>query len=105
MARRRCRRRWPQHGPAPYESRLYRALGDLYVEKERYQDGAEAYRAFARRQPLDPEAPLLLGAATDAYAKGGFARAGAGIEAASWSSSTGRGASTGAAQARTSIRA
>ena len=28
-------------GPAPYEARLYRALGDLYVEKERFQDGAE----------------------------------------------------------------
>jgi TolA-binding protein len=38
-----------RRGPAPYESRLYRALGDLYVEKERYQDGAEVYRAFARR--------------------------------------------------------
>jgi tetratricopeptide (TPR) repeat protein len=61
-----------RRGPAPYESRLYRALGDLYVEKERYQDGAEAYRAFARRQPMDPEAPLLLGRATDAYAKAGF---------------------------------
>jgi tetratricopeptide (TPR) repeat protein len=61
-----------RRGPAPYESRLYRALGDLYVEKERYQDGAEVYRAFARRQPMDPEAPLLLGRATDAYAKAGF---------------------------------
>ncbi len=61
-----------RHGAAPYESRLYRALGDLYVEKERYQDGAEAYRAFARRRPLDPDAPLLLVGATEAYAKGGF---------------------------------
>jgi tetratricopeptide (TPR) repeat protein len=61
-----------RHGPAAYESRLYRALGELYVEKERYQDGAEAYRAFARRRPLDPEAPLLLVGATEAYAKGGF---------------------------------
>ena len=61
-----------RRGPAPYESRLYRALGDLYVEKERYQDGAEAYRSFARRQPLDPEAPLLLGLATEAYARAGF---------------------------------
>ena len=59
-------------GPAPYEARLYRALGDLYVEKERYQDGAEVYRAFARRQPLDPEAPFLLGRATDAYGRAGF---------------------------------
>lgn len=61
-----------QHGPAAYESRLYAALGDLYVEKERYQDGAEAYRAFARQQPMDPQAPLLLLRATEAYAKGGF---------------------------------
>jgi tetratricopeptide (TPR) repeat protein len=61
------------HGPVAYESRLYASLGDLYVEKERFQDGAEAYRAFARRRPMDPEAPLLLVRATDAYAKGGFA--------------------------------
>jgi cellulose synthase operon protein C len=61
-----------QRGPAPYESRLYSALGDLYVEKERFQDGAEVYRSFARRQPLDPEAPLLLGKATAAYGKAGF---------------------------------
>jgi len=57
---------------APYESRLYRALGDLYVDKERYQDGAGAYRAFAKRRPLDPEAPLMLGSAAEAYSKGGF---------------------------------
>jgi tetratricopeptide (TPR) repeat protein len=62
-----------RHGPAAYESRLYAALGELYVEKERYQDGAEAYRAFARRQPMDPQSPLLLVRATEAYAKGGFA--------------------------------
>jgi tetratricopeptide (TPR) repeat protein len=62
-----------RHGPAAYESRLYRALGELYVEKERYQDAAEAYRAYARRRPMDPEAPLLLVAAADAYARGGFA--------------------------------
>ena len=59
-------------GPAPYESRLYSALGDLYVEKERFQDGAEVYRSFARRQPLDPAAPFLLGKATEAYGKAGF---------------------------------
>ena len=62
-----------RHGPAPYESRLHAALGDLYVEKERYQDGAEAYRAFARRHPMHPQAPLLLVRATEAYARGGFA--------------------------------
>ncbi len=61
-----------KHGPAPYESHLYASLGDLYVEKERYQDGAETYRAFARRQPMDTQAPLLLVRATNAYASGGF---------------------------------
>lgn len=61
-----------RHGPAVYESSLYRALGELYVEKERYQDGAEAYRAYARHHPLDPQSPLLLVSATEAYAKGGF---------------------------------
>ena len=61
-----------RHGPAVYEARLYAALGDLYLEKERYQDAAEAYRAYAKRQPMDVEAPLLLVRATDAYAKGGF---------------------------------
>jgi len=62
-----------RHGPVSYASRLYAALGDLYVEKERYQDGAEAYRAYARREPMNPQAPLLLVRATEAYAKGGFA--------------------------------
>ncbi|MFO1408438.1 MAG: tetratricopeptide repeat protein [Steroidobacteraceae bacterium] len=62
-----------RHGPAPYEARVYAALGDLYVEKERYQDAAEAYRAYASRRPMDDEAPLMIVRATDAYARGGFA--------------------------------
>jgi TolA-binding protein len=61
-----------RHGPAAYEPYLYRSLGDLYLEKERYQDAAETYRAFAKRQPMHVEAPLLLVAATAAYERGGF---------------------------------
>ena len=61
-----------RHGRAPYEAQLHAALGDLYLEKERYQDAAEAYRAYAKRQPMDPEAPLLLVRATEAYERGGF---------------------------------
>ena len=61
------------HGAkSPYEAQLYSALGDLYIEKERYQDAAEAYRAFSRRQPMSTDAPLLLNKAADAYGKGGF---------------------------------
>jgi tetratricopeptide (TPR) repeat protein len=62
-----------QHGAAPYESRLYASLGDLYVEKERYQDAAEAYRAFASQRPMNADAPLLIVQATAAYERGGFA--------------------------------
>jgi tetratricopeptide (TPR) repeat protein len=61
-----------RHGPAAYEPHLYRSLGDLYLEKERFQDAAETYRAFAKRQPMHVEAPLLLVAATAAYERGGF---------------------------------
>jgi hypothetical protein len=61
-----------RHGVAPYEPQLYRSLGDLYLEKERFQDAAETYRAFAKRQPMHAEAPLLLVAATQAYERGGF---------------------------------
>ena len=61
-----------RHGLRPYEPQLYRSLGDLYLEKERYQDAAETYRAFAKRQPMHREAPMLLVAATEAYERGGF---------------------------------
>ncbi len=71
---------------APYEAQLYAALGDLYLEKERYQDAAEAYRAYAKRQPMDREAPLLLVRATEAYERGGFDCAGA-----RWQARAGRG--------------
>jgi tetratricopeptide (TPR) repeat protein len=61
-----------RHGAVPYESQLYRALGELYVEKERYQDGAQAYREFAAHEPRHPDSPAFIGFASDAYAKGGF---------------------------------
>ncbi len=62
-----------QHGPAPYAWMLYSHLGDLYVQKERYQDAATTYRAFVARDPADDHAPMLSHQAIDAYAKGGFA--------------------------------
>jgi hypothetical protein len=59
-----------RHGVAPYEPQLYRSLGDLYLEKERFQDARDVPRiceaADAHR------APLLLVAATQAYERGGF---------------------------------
>lgn len=62
-----------QHGDPAYASMLYAGLGDLYLEKERYQDAAQAFTAFAKRHPDAREAPTLQTRAIDAYQKGGFA--------------------------------
>ncbi len=61
-------------GNPPYTALLYSRLGDLYVEKERYQDAATAYRAFVARAPNDESSPLLSTQAIEAYRKGGFAQ-------------------------------
>jgi TolA-binding protein len=57
----------------PYAWLLYSRLGDLYVEKQRYQDAASTYRAFVSHDPVDAHAPTLSMAAIEAYRKGGFA--------------------------------
>jgi tetratricopeptide (TPR) repeat protein len=62
-----------KHGSPAYEWRLHAALGDLLVEKERYTDAADTYRAYAARHPGDARSPVLQGRAIDAYLKGGFA--------------------------------
>lgn len=62
-----------QRGDPPYAHQLYEALGDLYIEKERYQDAAVAFEAFARRRPDDRFAPSLQMRTIEAYSKGGFA--------------------------------
>ena len=56
-----------------YAHLLYEALGNLYIEKERYQDAALAYEAFAKRRPDDRYAPSLQMRTIEAYQKGGFA--------------------------------
>jgi len=62
-----------RRGRIPYAWLLYSRLGDLYVEKQRYQDAASTYRAFVGRDPVDVHAPTLSMAAIEAYRKGGFA--------------------------------
>ena len=47
-------------------------LGDLYLEKERYVDAAEAYEAFVAQDPFHPKAPLLQVEVIEAYKQGGF---------------------------------
>lgn len=58
----------------PWAHLLYSRLGDLYVEKQRYQDAADTYRAFVKREPNSDFAPGLAMQAIEAYRKGGFAQ-------------------------------
>ena len=59
-------------GNPAYAYLLYSRLGDLYVEKQRYQDAAGAYRAFVARDAQNIHAPDLAMQAIEAYTKGGF---------------------------------
>jgi cellulose synthase operon protein C len=65
--------RTPRGGlPRPYSYLLYARLGDLYVEKERWTDAADSYRAFVSQDKNNEKAPLLEMQAIEAYTKGGF---------------------------------
>jgi tetratricopeptide (TPR) repeat protein len=67
------RHRTPAGGlPRPYSYLLYARLGDLYMEKERYTDAADSYRAFVSQDRNNEKAPLLEMQAIEAYQKGGF---------------------------------
>ena len=59
-------------GNPAYAYLLYSRLGDLYVDKQRYQDAAGAYRAFVGRDPDNVHAPRVAMQAIEAYTKGGF---------------------------------
>jgi len=61
------------HGPRSYAYIVYANLGDLYLEKERFQDAADAYHAFVGIDPYHSKAPLLQVEVMEAYKKGGFA--------------------------------
>ena len=63
-----------RQGDAPYSYLLYARLGDLYVDKQRFQDAATAYRAYVARDPYTDEAPNLSMQAIEAYRKGGFSQ-------------------------------
>ncbi|HEY2676798.1 MAG TPA: tetratricopeptide repeat protein [Steroidobacteraceae bacterium] len=58
--------------PRPYSYLLYARLGDLYMEKERWTDAADSYRAFVSQDKNNEKAPLLEMQAIEAYQKGGF---------------------------------
>jgi tetratricopeptide (TPR) repeat protein len=61
-------------GQKPYSYLLYSRLGDLYVDKQRFQDAATTYRAYVQRDPYSDHAPNLAMQAIEAYRKGGFSQ-------------------------------
>ena len=60
-------------GNPPYTYIIYTNLGDLYLEKERYQDAAQAYQAFVDLDPYHVKSPLLQVEVIEAYKRGQFA--------------------------------
>ncbi len=51
---------------------VYRSLGDLYLDQQRWRDAAGAYAAYVSAAPLAEPAPALQQAAIDAYTRGRF---------------------------------
>ena len=60
-------------GTRPYAYVVYTALGDLYLDQERFQDAADAYNAFVELDPVHVAAPLMQVEVIEAYKQGGFA--------------------------------
>jgi len=56
-----------------YEFRVYQQLGELYLKQERIKDAADTFAAFARRNPLHAQAPILQARVIDIYQQTGFA--------------------------------
>jgi cellulose synthase operon protein C len=55
-----------------YEFRVYQQLGELYIKQDRVKDAADTFAAFAQRQPLHAQAPLMQARVIDIYQRSGF---------------------------------
>ncbi len=56
-----------------YEFRVYQQLGELYIKQDRSKDAADTFAAFARREPLHAQAPVLQARVIDIYQRAGLA--------------------------------
>ena len=59
-------------GPRSYEDRVYRNLGDFYLEKLRYSDAASAYQSFVDLYPIHKAAPSFSMRVVKIYETGDF---------------------------------
>ncbi|MFO1339690.1 MAG: tetratricopeptide repeat protein [Burkholderiaceae bacterium] len=55
-----------------YEFRVYQQLAGLYLKQDRPKDAADALTAFARRQPLNAQAPLMQAQVIEIHQQAGF---------------------------------
>jgi outer membrane protein assembly factor BamD (BamD/ComL family) len=60
------------NGSRSYEDRIYRNLGEFYLEKKRYQDAASVYAAFVKQHPLHKVSPLFSMRVIEIYQQGDF---------------------------------
>ncbi len=61
-----------RRGYPDYSYIIFMNLGDLYLEKKRYVDAANAFDTFVRQDPYHPKAPLLQVEVIEAYKQGEF---------------------------------
>ncbi len=68
-----AREYFARHGGEPvYYPLVYNALGELFLEKKRYTDAANAYAAFVQAHASSPLAPAFQSRVISAYQDGGF---------------------------------
>ncbi|PKM22428.1 MAG: hypothetical protein CVV10_04320, partial [Gammaproteobacteria bacterium HGW-Gammaproteobacteria-14] len=61
-----------RRGKRDYEPDIYRGLGDVYLQQERFRDAADTYDAFVEVYPNSPFAPEFSSLNITAYERGGF---------------------------------
>lgn len=59
-------------GHRDYEQDVYRALGNVYLQQERFRDAAVAFETFVEVYPDSPQAPEFSTLSIQAFDKGGF---------------------------------
>jgi tetratricopeptide (TPR) repeat protein len=59
-------------GPRSYEHRVYRQIGEFYLEKLRFADAASAYEKFVDLHPYHDVAPHFSMRVVEIYEAGGF---------------------------------